>query len=57
MNRHEYETHLKNATKEGFVKKFMRETRCTLNDLGQAIGYRLFLRGFSIQEIREFLLG
>lgn len=57
MNRQEFENHLKNSTKQGFVTKFSRETRQTLNDLGETVGYRLFLRGFSIQEIREFLLG
>lgn len=57
MNESQLRSHLQNATKQGFITKFSRETHCTLNDYGILIGYRLFLRGFSMYEIREYLIG
>jgi len=57
MNQEQLKTHIKNASKDGFIKRFSRETRCELNDYGILIGYRLFLRGFTMYEIKEYLIG
>lgn len=57
MNKEQLLAHLKNASKRAFVQKFQRETRCELNEYGEREGYRLFLRGFSMYEIREYLIG
>ena len=57
MNEEQLKNHIKNATKQGFLAKFTKETHCSLNDYGEREGYRLFLRGFSMYEIKEFLIG
>lgn len=57
MSEEQLKAHLRNATKQAFVSKFQRETHCTLNDYGEREGYRLFLRGFSMWEIKEYLIG
>jgi hypothetical protein len=57
MNKEQLVNHVKNATKQGFISKFERETRCSLNEYGEVIGYRLFLRGFTMYEIKEYLIG
>jgi hypothetical protein len=57
MDKDQLLAHLKNASKQGFVSKFERETFCKLNEFGEREGYRLFLRGFTMYEIKAYLIG
>ncbi len=57
MDKDQLIAHLKTASKQGFVSKFERETFCKLNDWGEREGFRLYLRGFSMWEIKEYLIG
>lgn len=56
MNYDEYVTHLRKTNQQGFYLKFKREMRIDLGvDLW--LGYRLFLRGFSMWEIKDYIYG
>lgn len=57
MNEDQLRAHLRMANKQAFITKFQRETRCQLNEYGEVVGYRLFLRGFTMYEIKEYLIG
>lgn len=56
MNKEQLIVHVRNANLFSFQKKFEREMK---RDLGNDawMGYRLYLRGFSMEEIYSYIFG